>query len=315
MSMKVNQIHMSALFSVVRSRTTTHRSRCGRCGLACGAGACLPLCSVACATTCLLYQEMRRVLRPLPLRSATSTSPESSGVPLLLCRARQCLRRTLACALGTPRPQGVFIDAYGTLIHLAEPIEAVYLRSAERAGVRGLTSDAVKQGLLRAFSVPLQPGELRYRGDAREFWRNVVTHATGSDSPELFEALFSHYAKPEAWRVADGAHSSLKRLRASGLRLACVSNFDTRLRCSLTDLQLAPLFDVLSISAEVGAEKPDRRIFEHAAHALGLPLSACWHVGDHVTNDLEGATAAGCGVALLWGRDVHSFTALADRFA
>ncbi len=47
------------------------------------------------------------------------------------------------------------------------------------------------------------------------------------------------------------------------------------------------------ISGEVGFEKPDRRIFEAALCAWGIPPEQILHVGDHPTNDIMGAAALG----------------------
>ncbi|MEU4243793.1 HAD family hydrolase [Actinoplanes sp. NPDC026619] len=49
-----------------------------------------------------------------------------------------------------------------------------------------------------------------------------------------------------------------------------------------------------TISEGAGARKPDRRIFETAAAAAGLPLSADgWMVGDNEENDVGGGATAG----------------------
>jgi FMN phosphatase YigB (HAD superfamily) len=64
--------------------------------------------------------------------------------------------------------------------------------------------------------------------------------------------VYEYYQRPEAWSVAPGAVSALKRLRASGVRLAVVSNFDTRLVPLMDGLGLTPLFDEIVVSAEVG---------------------------------------------------------------
>jgi putative hydrolase of the HAD superfamily len=53
-----------------------------------------------------------------------------------------------------------------------------------------------------------------------------------------------------------------------------------------------------TISEGVGARKPDRRIFEQAAAAAGLPLSAGgWMVGDHAEYDVGGGRSAGLRTA------------------
>ncbi len=202
------------------------------------------------------------------------------------------------------------------LLKLSEPLEDVYMRAAHAHGVRGLTRESVKANWRAAWAAPRPANTLRYDGDASSFWRKVVAAATGCADEALFAELFAHYARGNAWTVASNAHDALARLRDAGVRLAVCSNFDIRLRPLLHDLALAPLFDSLVISAEVGAEKPDARIFRAAAAALDTPIERCLHVGDDAEADIAGALAAGCADAWLFsakGGDVHTFDALADR--
>lgn len=48
---------------------------------------------------------------------------------------------------------------------------------------------------------------------------------------------------------SSGAPSALRRLKAAGVKLAVVSNFDTRLRPLLDGLGLAGVFDAVIVSA------------------------------------------------------------------
>ena len=68
--------------------------------------------------------------------------------------------------------------------------------------------------------------------------------------------------------------------RSAGVKLAVVSNFDTRLRPILRDLDLLHLFDSVVISAEVKAEKPNPVIFEQACAQLGVHANEAVVLGD-----------------------------------
>jgi REG-2-like HAD superfamily hydrolase len=166
----------------------------------------------------------------------------------------------------------------------------------------------------RAYNTPWGGSPQRYVGDGRPFWRWIVAQSTGCDNEAMFEEIFRYYETPEAWHLAPGAMVALSRLRAAGVRLAVVSNFDTRLRPLLQALGVAPLFDTLVVSAEVGFEKPCPAIFEAALVQLGdgLRCDEVLHVGDDRRNDVWGARDAGMH-SLLWGVDVASFDELADR--
>lgn len=148
-------------------------------------------------------------------------------------------------------------------------------------------------------------------GDGRPFWRHIVAQATGCHHEQMFEDIYDYYARAEAWQVAPGATAALASLRRAGVKLAVVSNFDTRLQPLLKELHMEHLFNAVVVSAEVGAEKPNPVIFEAALERLGLSCDEVVHVGDDRRNDLWGARDAGI-CAWLWGSDVHSFDQVAD---
>ena len=85
----------------------------------------------------------------------------------------------------------------------------------------------------------------------------------------------------------------MSALRGRGYLLAVVSNADGRVRALLDKAQLASFLDCIVDSAEIGIEKPDRRIFLAAAEKLGLPAESCAYVGDIYEIDILGARAAG----------------------
>jgi len=59
------------------------------------------------------------------------------------------------------------------------------------------------------------------------------------------------------------------------------------------------MVDGVVTSAEVGAPKPNPRVFERALAIAGAEPSEALHVGDKVDNDVEGAAAAGVRAVLL----------------
>lgn len=69
-------------------------------------------------------------------------------------------------------------------------------------------------------------------------------------------------------------------LMSAGIKLAVVSNFDTRLRTILGSLGLLPLFNSVIISAEVHAEKPNPVIFEQACAQLKVQPAEALVLGD-----------------------------------
>lgn len=230
------------------------------------------------------------------------------------CLARIGQARGYQAALKVPQQdsglpnftyKALLVDAAGTLLLPSEPAAEVYLRYGSKYGV-SLPEVQVLTNFRRAYNAPWTSSAQRYVGDGRPFWQRIVAESTGCQSLALFEEIYDYYAQPAAWHIAPGAHAALQRLRDSGLRLAVVSNFDTRLRPILKGLGVDQLFDSIVISAEIGVEKPNPMIFEVACQQLGVLPEEAVHVGDDRRNDIFGARDAGC-FAWLWGMDVLTF--------
>ncbi len=110
--------------------------------------------------------------------------------------------------------------------------------------------------------------------------------------PGLVETLFERFADAALWQVYPEVPACLERWRSRPLKLAVVSNFDSRLPRLLADLGLADALDALVVSSQVGAAKPDPAPFHRALQILRLEAHQVWHVGDSPEDEL-GARAAG----------------------
>lgn len=207
-----------------------------------------------------------------------------------------------------PRWRAVTLDAAGTLIDVAEPVGAVYARTAARHGiVRPPATIEVAFRTAMSGAPPLAfPGlDGATLGAAeRSWWRAVVHAALGSPPPdERFEAcvdaLMAHYGDASAWHVFPEVPGVLESLRRAGIPSAVVSNFDRRLGPLLGALGLTPLLDATIASSEAGAAKPAGAIWHVACRHLGVGASETLHVGDQVDVDVTGALRAGLGAAML----------------
>ncbi|KAK9917585.1 hypothetical protein WJX75_006082 [Coccomyxa subellipsoidea] len=207
--------------------------------------------------------------------------------------------------------RALLVDAAGTLIYPAQNVAKVYLDHARLYGCK-LSEEEVLANFWRAFNTPWTRSVLRYEGDGWPFWEFIVEQSTGCKDSSLLEQLYLHYQQPSAWKLAPGALTALTHIRSSGIKLAVVSNFDTRLRPLLTAMGAAEAFDALIISAEVGVEKPNPLIFKIACEKLGVQPEEAVHIGNDHRNDITGAREAGCH-AWLWGEDVKSFEEVGDR--
>ena len=87
---------------------------------------------------------------------------------------------------------------------------------------------------------------------------------------------------------------ALRDLRAMpGLKLALVSNASSPARPLLEALGLAPFFDALVFSFEVGSVKPEPGIYLAACREIGVAPGRCLFVGDGNGRELEGAMDLG----------------------
>eukprot|EP00249_Psilotum_nudum_P019086 c27093_g1_i4 orf=394-1407(+) len=208
--------------------------------------------------------------------------------------------------------KALLVDAAGTLIVPSLPTAKVYRDIGQQYGVK-YSEDEILARYRRAYAQPWSRSRLRYEADARPFWQHIVKQSTGCEDPNYLEELYKYYTTAEAWHLAEaGAGAALQALREAGVKIAVVSNFDTRLRPLLSALRCSHWFDAIVVSAEVGAEKPNPAIFLAACDLLGVKTEDAVHIGDDRRNDIWGARDAGCD-AWLWGEDVHSFKEVAEK--
>lgn len=94
---------------------------------------------------------------------------------------------------------------------------------------------------------------------------------------------------------------TLQALRDRGFALGLVSNCSNQTAAVLWAHHLAQHFDAVALSFEVGAAKPDARIFLHAVERLGTVPSACAFVADGADGELEAAHRL--GMFTVWMQD------------
>ena len=201
-------------------------------------------------------------------------------------------------------PRALLLDAMGTLIGLRRSVGHSY---AELAADFGLTLepaviDRVFPRIYRQAPPLAFPGlEGKQLRQAEQDWWGArigaCLAATGQVQADelpagLVERLFERFADATLWQVFPEVPACLERWRSRPLKLAVVSNFDSRLPALLADLGLAEALDALVISSQVGAAKPDPVPFQQALQILGLEAHQVWHVGDSPEDEL-GAQAAG----------------------
>lgn len=108
----------------------------------------------------------------------------------------------------------------------------------------------------------------------------------------FFRAVDTAFQQRAAFEVFPDVFPALDAMQAAGLRLGVVSNWGWAAPELLQTLELARHFEVISISARVGYQKPHPAIFRHALDLLGVGPEEAIHVGDNVEADIVGARRA-----------------------
>jgi putative hydrolase of the HAD superfamily len=207
-------------------------------------------------------------------------------------------------ALGSVKVRAVLLDGLGTLVALTPPWRAF------------------AAGLWREHRIELSAGEAEWAFAAEiDYYR--AHHIEGHDTASL-AALRGRCAEvlraslpPRAARalsppqlmaamlgalrfsVYPDAPATLPLLRARGLRLVVVSNWDVSLTPTLDALGVGGMLDAVVTSAGVGTAKPAPEVFHAALALVGVSPSEAVHVGDDPRIDVAGASAAGVLPVLL----------------
>jgi putative hydrolase of the HAD superfamily len=200
---------------------------------------------------------------------------------------------------------GIVFDAVGTLIDPFPSVAEVYAEAARRQGVH-LDRGLVKSRFHRYFrddEVDEMRGPLE-TDEATEFrrWRRIVTNVLPEvpDPDRVFDELWEHFGRPEAWRCFSDVATALASLSARRVPIRVASNFDARLRAVVRGLpELSCCAEPLVISSEVGFRKPHPAFYRAACDSLGLPPGRVLCVGDDPENDVAGAHRAGLRALLL----------------
>lgn len=210
-----------------------------------------------------------------------------------------------------PATRAVFLDALGTLLELEPPW--AHLR-------RALGDDVPEERLVAAVRA-----EMAYYRDHSHEGRDAASLAALRQRAAA--VLSEQLGRPVdverlmgaiRFRAFPDAAPALEALRARGLTLVCVSNWDCALPEVLERTGLDPYFDGEVTSAGAGARKPDPAIFRPALELAGCEPAEALHVGDTPEEDVDGARTAGVPVLLIdrgGGADIASLTEIVDHLA
>ena len=205
----------------------------------------------------------------------------------------------------------VFFDAADTLFHVHGSVADIYLRHAVQFGFPQTTESlpAIKQAFTRAFReapppifAATEPAQLKQ--SERLWWFDIVHNVfyrvgMFERFDDFFDRVFEVFEDAGSWRLFPETASTLTGLKASGVELGIISNFDSRLFGVMRGLGIADMFDTVTISSLAQAAKPAPKIFRLAVDKHAVDPDEALHVGDSLRDDVEGAVKAGLHAVLL----------------
>ena len=105
-------------------------------------------------------------------------------------------------------------------------------------------------------------------------------------------------------QIRDDAVDMLAALKARGIKIGLISNADLMDKKYWEISRLAPFFDDVIFSCDVGVMKPALEIYECSMKRLGVTPDMCLFVGDGGSNEIFGAKRAGMKTVLT--EEIHT---------
>ena len=226
----------------------------------------------------------------------------------------------------------VFFDAADTLFHVQGSVAEIYLQHAVEYGFpqKPDSRSAITQAFRRAFREAPPPvfaatEPARIKQSERLWWFDIVHHVfyrvgMFERFDEFFDQVFRAFEDHRSWCLFPETKSTLAQLKAQGLELGIISNFDSRLFAVMRGLGIAESFDTVTISSLAQAAKPAPQIFHLALQKHAVDPEEALHIGDSLREDVEGAKKAGLHAVLLdrearqQQADVRNITSLEELF-
>ena len=244
----------------------------------------------------------RRV--PEPLRGSGTRTPKQALFRLATTDSNPD-NRPVNPTSQSPRPlrgpyQTVFVDIGETVVHIHPPFLETVLAIATDFGIRQPPTDFEQQATIiwrQDVNASRSRGHTITTSASSRYWHTHYARLGKllgiADPRDFSEALYQRFSSFEAYQPMPGAVDALRALNRLGLRLVVASNWEGWLGRLLVLLDLERFFAAQVVSADIGAEKPDRLFFERGLAIARVDRQSVLHVGDNLNADVNGALNAG----------------------
>ncbi|MBT3943054.1 MAG: HAD family hydrolase [Chloroflexi bacterium] len=208
--------------------------------------------------------------------------------------------------------RAVFFDLYDTLIGFDPPREIIQGRAMEPFGM-GSNKSGIDAGYALADALmaeqtaqaPLSALSPDAQSDFFAHYEQLVLRGAGHDvdlktAGDVWKAV----RKQEyGFALYDDVTPVLDGLRSDGFVVGVVTNMSRPGEDVASSMGFAGNVDFTLSSMDVGASKPDPKMFQAALSRAGVAADQAAHVGDQLETDIDGARGAGINPVLI---DRHS---------
>lgn len=204
----------------------------------------------------------------------------------------------------------VTFDITGTLLQFRKSPHEQYVAVAESYGYT-IPAPLLSSSFVNEFKIMEKRhpnyGKTTYGMTYMDWWRVLVANTflkCDGNIPKdelltIANELIKEFKTEKSWMVVEGTMELITKIKAAGISVGVISNFDGSLEEILRNMNL-PEFDFVLSSYACGATKPHPHIFQYASKLAGnVKPQHSLHIGDTFELDYLGAKNAGWSAVLV----------------
>ena len=204
--------------------------------------------------------------------------------------------------------RAVFFDLYDTLIGFDPPRDVIQGRAlnsfgfeSDKAGIDAGYALADALMAEQTAQAPLSALSATSQADFFAQYEQLILRGAGHDVDlETAAEIWRAVRKQEyGFALYDDVAPALDALRSGGYIIGVVTNMSRPGVEVAESMGFSDRVDFTLSSMDVGASKPDPKMFMAALSRAGVRANEAAHVGDQLETDIEGARAAGINPVLI----------------